>query len=142
MLKLRQPLQMRQLFQNLIGNALKFARPGVSPAVRVSAAKLPDENTRAIVVEDNGIGLDPKETDRIFGVFERLHSRTEYEGSGIGLALCRRIAERHGGTITAESQPGEGARFTVTLPVSQLSAASTAEGGVRTAGPLPAGAVA
>jgi len=68
------------------------------------------------VVEDNGIGFEPKYGDRIFRVFERLHSRNEYDGTGIGLAICRKIAERHGGSITASSTPGAGAKFTVTLP--------------------------
>ena len=70
-----------------------------------------------LMVEDNGIGFDAEHTERIFGVFQRLHSREQYEGTGIGLAICRRIAERHGGSVTARSAPGEGATFVVTLPI-------------------------
>jgi PAS domain S-box-containing protein len=110
------PLQMRQLFQNLIGNALKFSRPGVTPHVRVSAS-LPGDGTAVIRVADNGIGFDVKYLDRIFVPFERLHGRMEYEGTGMGLAICRKIAERHKGAITAESEPGEGTTFVVTLPL-------------------------
>jgi signal transduction histidine kinase len=110
------PLQMRQLFQNLIGNALKFSRPGVPPHVRVSAS-LPGDGTAVIRVADNGIGFDVKYLDRIFVPFERLHGRMEYEGTGMGLAICRKIAERHKGAITAESEPGEGTTFVVTLPL-------------------------
>lgn len=121
-------LQMRQLLQNLIGNALKFRRPEASPVVKVRAEifrppagdevaeSSPDEVCQ-ITVEDNGIGFDEKYLDRIFIVFQRLHGRGEYEGTGVGLAVCRKIAERHGGRITAESTPGEGATFRITLPV-------------------------
>jgi signal transduction histidine kinase len=109
------PVQMRQLVQNLISNGLKFHREGVPPEVRVSG------RTRGrfaeIEVSDNGIGFDPQYKSRIFRVFERLHGRGAYPGTGIGLALCRKIVDRHGGTISAESTPGEGSTFTVTLPV-------------------------
>jgi PAS domain S-box-containing protein len=114
------PLQMRQLLQNLIGNALKFRRPEEAPFVKIYT-----EPTRAIngsefcqiIVEDRGIGFDEKYLGRIFNVFQRLHGRSEYEGTGIGLAICRKIAERHHGSITAQSQPGAGAKFIVTLPM-------------------------
>ncbi len=111
------PLQMRQLLQNLIGNALKFRRPGVSPEVRVHAEPLGEGSARGwrLLVEDNGIGIEEKYLERIFHVFQRLHGRDEYEGSGVGLAVCRKIAERHGGSITVRSVPGEGATFIVTL---------------------------
>ncbi|MBI3546612.1 MAG: hypothetical protein HY081_08490 [Gammaproteobacteria bacterium] len=120
-------LQLRQLLQNLIGNALKFRRPGIVPEIRVSAHPVNvttpadgAENKRyEIIVEDNGIGFDEKYLDRIFGIFQRLHGRHEYEGSGVGLAICRKIAEYHGGDITARSQPGQGAKFIVTLPAIQ-----------------------
>jgi len=111
------PLQMRQLFQNLIGNALKFHREGVAPVVRVWSEPLNgSEDQYRIIVEDNGIGFDEKYADRLFQVFQRLHGRSEYEGTGIGLATCRKIVERHGGNITARSEPGQGATFMLTLP--------------------------
>lgn len=117
------PVQIRQLWQNLISNALKFHRVGVPPAIEISAEPLP-ENTDfpqsyQIYVQDNGIGFDPKYTDRIFNIFQRLHGRNHYEGTGVGLAICRKIVERHGGTITATSQPDQGTTFIVTLPVKQ-----------------------
>jgi signal transduction histidine kinase len=119
------PLQMRQLFQNLISNALKFHRPDVPPVVRISADIMPAEAEAngvtglqgRIIVADNGIGFEPQYGERIFDLFQRLHGRDEYEGTGIGLAICRKIVERHNGQITAESSPGEGARFLVTLPI-------------------------
>jgi signal transduction histidine kinase len=109
------PLQMRQLMQNLISNALKFHRDGVPPEVAVSATV--DEGRVELTVRDNGIGFEPQYAARIFRVFERLHGRSEYPGTGIGLALCRKIAERHGGTALADATPGVGATFTVILPV-------------------------
>jgi signal transduction histidine kinase len=115
------PTQMRQLLQNLIGNGLKFHRPGSPPTVRVESASVDDGAVPQVrlTVEDNGIGFDPKYLDRLFTPFQRLHGRAEYEGTGMGLAVCRRIVERHGGSVTAESQPGQGARFLVILPVQQ-----------------------
>ena len=110
-------LQKRQLVQNQISNAIKFRRDGVPPEVSIDA-KVADGRVR-LEVRDNGIGFEPKYSRRIFRVFERLHGRGEYPGTGIGLALCRRIAERHGGTIMAEAEPGAGATFTVTLPMRQ-----------------------
>jgi PAS domain S-box-containing protein len=120
------PLQMRQLLQNLIGNALKFHRSDAVPVVRISAELIdgPDANGRAdqggtcrISVADNGIGFDEKYLDRVFTIFQRLHGRGDYEGTGIGLAVCRKIVERHGGSITARSKPGQGATFIVTMPL-------------------------
>jgi PAS domain S-box-containing protein len=108
-------LQMRQLLQNLVGNGLKFHRPGVPPRVELSGSA--SDGTAEIVVSDNGIGFDEKYAERIFTMFERLHGRASYEGTGIGLAICRKIAHRHGGDIRASSTPGAGARFVVTLPV-------------------------
>jgi len=124
------PIQMRQLLQNLIGNALKFRRSEESQVVKIYSQQLvAPENPPTggsletqqyqIIVEDNGIGFDEKYLDRIFNVFQRLHTRTEYEGTGMGLAICRKIAERHGGSITAESTPGRGAKFMVMLPIKQ-----------------------
>ncbi|HVZ79536.1 MAG TPA: PAS domain S-box protein [bacterium] len=109
--------QMRQLFQNLIGNALKFQRPGVEPEVKVGAQIAGNGKTCRFTVEDNGIGFDNKYADQIFKVFERLHGKDEYEGTGIGLAVCRKVVERHGGSIRAEGKPGQGACFIVELPV-------------------------
>lgn len=156
------PTQMRQLLQNLIGNALKFHQTDAPPVIKIwsrfprQESKMPHSRLRVpacvgwagdsplsssapssgsldrttylgelqnaecqIVVEDNGIGFDEKYLDRIFTVFQRLHGRTEYEGSGVGLAVCRKIAERHGGSITAKSTPGQGTTFIVTLPIKQ-----------------------
>jgi signal transduction histidine kinase len=116
-------LQMRQLLQNLIGNALKFQHTGKPPVVRLFAESAADGMLR-LVVEDQGIGFDEKYLDRIFTVFQRLHSRAEYEGTGVGLAICRKIAQRHGGDITAKSAPGLGASFLVTLPYRHANAAT------------------
>ncbi|MFZ2098028.1 MAG: PAS domain S-box protein [Anaerolineales bacterium] len=119
------PTQMHQLLQNLIGNGLKFRHEGCSPLVKVSAKINGD--TCQISVEDNGIGFNIQYLDRIFKPFERLHSREEYEGSGMGLAICRRIVERHGGSITATSTPGEESTFIVTLPIHQSKGDSSHE---------------
>jgi signal transduction histidine kinase len=110
-------LQVRQLMQNLISNALKFHREGQPTEVTIDAVLT--EDTVRLNVRDNGIGFDPRYSQRIFRIFERLHGRNDYPGTGIGLALCRKIAERHGGTIVADSRPGDGATFTVTLPAYQ-----------------------
>jgi signal transduction histidine kinase len=120
--------QMRQLLQNLIANALKFHRPDAPPLVSLKTAK-PESLNQAdqatangfcqIAVSDNGIGFDEKYLDRIFTPFERLHARGGYEGTGMGLAVCRKIVERHGGAITARSTPGAGRVFLVSLPVRQ-----------------------
>jgi signal transduction histidine kinase len=125
-------VQLRQLFQNLVSNALKFQRPGVTPCVSIQAKRLPsaavpgwESKSNAelcqITVRDNGIGFDQKFGEQIFVVFQRLHNRSEYEGTGIGLAVCRKITDRHGGTLVAESTEGQGAAFIVTLPVTQVS---------------------
>jgi signal transduction histidine kinase len=137
------PMQMRQLLQNLIANALKFHRPNDPPVVKLSGQHLTSPSIPAdeqaenadgnghqetppedldgfyqITVADNGIGFEEKYLDRIFTPFQRLHVRSEYEGTGMGLAVCRKIVERHGGAITARSQPGVGSTFLITLPVS------------------------
>jgi light-regulated signal transduction histidine kinase (bacteriophytochrome) len=106
--------QLGLVFQNLIANAIKFRREDVPPRVHVSAEREGDE--WVFSVADNGIGIDPEQADRLFQIFQRLHTREEYEGLGIGLALCRRVVERHGGRIWVESEPGEGSTFTFTLP--------------------------
>jgi PAS domain S-box-containing protein len=118
------PIQIRQLLQNLIGNALKFHHPQTPPLVKIYSQFIPKPSGGEdcqIIIEDNGIGFDEKYLDRIFNVFQRLHGRSEYEGTGIGLAICRKIVERHQGEITAQSNPGQGAKFIVTLPVSVVS---------------------
>ncbi|MGH8000639.1 MAG: sensor histidine kinase, partial [Brasilonema sp.] len=114
------PLQMRQLLQNLIGNALKFCPKEKVPIVKIYSQMLNDQDTVElcqIIVEDNGIGFDEKYLDRIFNIFQRLHGRSEYEGTGIGLAICRKIVERHNGSISAQSTPGQGSRFIIILPI-------------------------
>ena len=111
--------QMQQLMQNLLGNALKFHRAGVPPLVHVSSRALPGGDGVEIAVKDNGLGFEQQYAERIFGMFQRLHGRSEFQGTGIGLAICRKIVERHNGTIVARGVPGEGAVFTVTLPYRQ-----------------------
>ncbi len=128
------PTQMRQLLQNLIGNALKFNRAGVPPVVKIGgrivseASETDADQTHGetgarsmyqLVIQDNGIGFDQHNAERIFKVFQRLHGRSEYQGTGIWLAVCRKIAERHNGSIKARSAPGEGTTFTVNLPLEQ-----------------------
>ncbi len=117
-----EPLQMRQLLQNLIGNALKFRRPEEPPVVKVEAQIIPDpvipeKKLCRLTISDNCIGFDEKYLDRIFNVFQRLHTRNEYEGTGMGLAIVRKIALYHGGDITAKSKPGVGSTFILTVPV-------------------------
>jgi PAS domain S-box-containing protein len=106
--------QLVQLFQNLVGNAIKYQSPGV-PRVHISAAKN-GEKKWIFSVKDNGLGIDPQYFDRIFGMFQRLHKREEFAGTGIGLAICKKIVERHGGTISVESQRGQGSTFRFALP--------------------------
>ncbi|MFB6249262.1 MAG: ATP-binding protein [Salinibacter sp.] len=143
------PTQIRQLLQNLIGNGLKFHRPDTPPRVEVTATVEPaptalQQNGRLttsctdicrLTVADNGIGFEESHTDRIFSPFKRLHGRDEYEGTGMGLAICRRIIERHGGDITAESTPGEGTTFTVLLPVARTEGDATSEVAARSTEP-------
>ncbi|MGC2856778.1 PAS domain-containing protein [Novispirillum sp. DQ9] len=108
--------EMVRLFQNLIGNAIKYADPGRPPRIAVTCARDARAGTWTVSVRDNGTGIDPRHFDRIFGVFQRLVTRSEIEGTGIGLAVCRKIAEHHGGRIWVESVPGEGSTFHVLLP--------------------------
>ena len=107
------PSQLAQLFQNLLGNALKF-RGEAPPKVRVDACR--DGDCWRFSVSDNGIGIDSKFREQIFDVFRRLHTHQQYGGTGIGLAICKKIVDRHGGRIWVESEPGQGATFHFTLP--------------------------
>ena len=108
------PLQMRQLFQNLISNAVKFSDERRTPLVKVYAET--NGKDVQLIFEDNGVGFEEKYLDKMFSLFQRLHSREKYAGTGIGLAICKKIADLHNGTITASSQPGNGAKFILTLP--------------------------
>jgi light-regulated signal transduction histidine kinase (bacteriophytochrome) len=105
----------RNVFQNLIGNAVKFRAEGRHPEVRIGARQ--EGGEWLFHVKDNGIGIDPTQADRLFNLFQRLHSREEYPGTGIGLAICKKIVERHGGRIWVESEQGKGATFWFSLPV-------------------------
>lgn len=106
--------QMVQLFQNLISNAIKF-RNLANPVIHIVARQEPGQ--WVIQVRDNGIGIDPKMSERVFTIFQRLHTRQQYPGTGIGLAICKKIVQTHGGTIWVKSEPGEGATFSFTLPI-------------------------
>ena len=122
------PMQMHQILLNLVSNALKFQPPGGKPMVIIRSRKFSTgsgEPHCEISIQDNGIGFDEKYMDKIFAVFQRLHGRNEYEGTGVGLAVCRRITDRHHGTITARSQPGIGSIFTITLPLRQSAMPAT-----------------
>ncbi len=108
------PIHLQQLFQNLIGNAIKY-RSHEPPDVRISASQ--QDGSWQFSVKDNGIGIDPQYRGQVFRIFQRLHARTEYPGTGIGLAICQRIVERYGGQIWIESPPGKGSDFRFTLPI-------------------------
>jgi signal transduction histidine kinase len=121
------PSQFRQLFQNLVSNSLKFVREGVQPEIRIShTTVLPEQVEQFSLAEaaqyvklqfvDNGIGFENEYAGKIFAIFQRLHGRSEYEGSGIGLSICKKIVEHHGGCIYAEGEPDKGATFTIILP--------------------------
>jgi two-component system CheB/CheR fusion protein len=117
--------QIKQVFQNLISNSIKFSRSDQPPVIRIfcspphCASKAGEAALCHVVVADNGIGFEKEYQERIFSLFERLNNKDQYEGSGIGLSITRKIIERHHGRISAESTPGEGARFTISLPVKQ-----------------------
>jgi signal transduction histidine kinase/FixJ family two-component response regulator len=116
------PSLIRQLFQNLISNALKFSKPDVPPRITIRSETLPGAETCRILVSDNGIGFDEKYKDKIFTLFQRLHAREAYEGTGIGLTIAKKIVERHNGDISVESTPGQGATFALLLPLRQPEA--------------------
>jgi light-regulated signal transduction histidine kinase (bacteriophytochrome) len=105
-------MQLTQLFQNLVGNAIKYQKAGI-PKVHIAATNRGKNWTFS--VQDNGLGIDPQYFERIFGMFQRLHKREEFAGTGIGLAICKKIVERHGGTISVESEPGQGSTFRFAL---------------------------
>lgn len=123
-------LQLKQLFSNLISNAIKFAKPGIVPEININTARvnpyaypniplLRHTHYTKIEVCDNGIGFEQEFAERIFQIFQRLNSKAEYSGSGVGLSICRKIAENHNGYIFAESRPGSGSCFTILLPYTQ-----------------------
>jgi two-component system CheB/CheR fusion protein len=127
------PGQMRQLFQNIISNALKFTRDEVSPLIVIESAIVNEEAADGMVkpgqycrvtITDNGVGFDQQYADKIFTIFQRLHTKTEFEGTGIGLAICKKIVEKHKGHISAASKIDEGTQFTILLPVKQDNSAS------------------
>lgn len=118
------PVQMHQLFSNLVSNALKFARKEEPPLISIEAGEgLPDAGDAGLqyqlVVTDNGIGFNPEYAEKMFTIFQQLNAKRDYDGYGIGLAICKKIVERHHGTIRAEGMPGQGARFLITLPATQ-----------------------
>ncbi len=115
------PLQMRQLFQNIIGNAIKYHRANVPPVVTITSRILGNDNSDfcEINIQDNGIGFDNKYADQIFGLFQRLHGRSEYAGTGIGLAICKKIVGHHSGVLSASSKKEEGSTFCIKLPIKQ-----------------------
>jgi signal transduction histidine kinase len=121
------PVLIYQLFYNLISNSLKFSQPGLPPEITVEGKPAkgrelndpeldPDKNYVWIQVSDNGIGFKKNEAEKIFNIFHRLHGRDKYEGTGLGLSLCKKIVQRHEGKITAEGEEGKGARFNIILP--------------------------
>ena len=121
------PVQMHQLFLNLISNSLKFRKPDIPAVVNIEGRQVPISvgfegngftSIYEIKVSDNGIGFDEKYRNRIFQPFQRLHAREDYEGTGMGLAICRKIVERHGGDIQAHSKPGQGTTFIIKFPIS------------------------
>ena len=105
--------QLTQLFQNLIGNGVKFVAPGTRPHVRVGATR--EEEQWRFTVDDNGIGIEPRHVERVFGMFQRLQTRDEFPGTGIGLAIAKKVVEQHHGTILASARPEGGTRFEFTL---------------------------
>ena len=112
------PFQMRQLFQNLISNAIKYRKKDIQPVIQITSNKI-DKNMIQFLIKDNGIGFDTKHKEKVFGLFQRLSTAQKIEGSGVGLAICKKIVEKHSGIITVESMPEVGTTFIVTLPLTQ-----------------------
>jgi signal transduction histidine kinase len=137
--------QLRQVFQNVIGNALKFQRPDTPPFVRIYLRAVETQETGSehtegyheIIVEDNGIGFDNRDAAKIFQIFQRLHGQDEYEGTGIGLAVCKKIVERHRGHISASSEPNRGTKFIIALPRTLASEDEISSEGVAERSPVP-----
>lgn len=119
------PLQLGQLFQNLLENALKYSRPHQQPSIHLAAIEDSDQSKWVFTCQDNGIGIEPAYFEQIFFAFKRLHSQTEYTGTGIGLALCKKIVQRHGGEIWLESTYGQGSTFYFSLPIIPASPPSS-----------------
>lgn len=119
------PLQLGQLFQNLLENALKYSKPHQQPSIHLAAMKDADQSKWIFTCQDNGIGIESAYFDQIFFAFKRLHSQTEYTGTGIGLALCKKIVQRHGGEIWLESTYGQGSTFYFSLPIFPASSESS-----------------
>ncbi len=116
--------QLRQLFQNLLLNAIKFSKPDEKPFVRIYSENHAENGYVRICVEDRGIGFDPKYREKIFAPFKRLHGRSQYEGTGMGLAICKKIAEAHGGLLRADSSPGQGSVFILEIPEAAVSSSA------------------
>jgi signal transduction histidine kinase len=126
-------VQMHRLLLNLLSNSLKYHRPGIAPRISIHSRQLEDDRGMSccqLIIEDNGLGFDNRDRKKIFDIFQRLHADLDYKGTGIGLAICKRIAEQHGGAISASGKVNKGATFTITLPFqaagSNLSDRSTA----------------
>jgi light-regulated signal transduction histidine kinase (bacteriophytochrome) len=119
------PLQIRQLFQNIIGNCLKYHHPDRAPEIRVSRVSVPEgfdpDAYLTLSIKDNGIGFKEEYQEKIFDIFQRLHTQQQIKGTGIGLAICKKIVERHHGNISATAEYGKGAEFIVTLPIGKVA---------------------
>ena len=113
------PQQLEQLFVNLLDNAIKFRKPDVAPVVQIAVS--PSAEAWNIEFKDNGLGFPQDKAEHIFGIFERLHPSQQYEGTGIGLSIVKRIVERHSGRIVVASEPGQGATFNIHLPMKQIT---------------------
>jgi light-regulated signal transduction histidine kinase (bacteriophytochrome) len=113
---------LRQVLVNLLGNALKYSRPRAVPRIEIGATQ--QEGAIVLHIRDNGVGFDPRYMEKLFGVFQRLHAASEFEGTGIGLATVRLIIQRHGGQVWAEGSPDRGATFFISLPAAEMAVPS------------------